>query len=185
MASLAAAGVALVERGLVPDPLVRAGIRRLLRERLAEIGDGDCERAAALSEAFIIAMDASSVALVPEIANEQHYEVPASFYERVLGPRRKYSCGVWSKSVETLAAAEDASLRLTCERARLDDGQRILELGCGWGSLSLWMAEAYPAGEIRRRLELHVPADVHRGRGRASQLAKLARAHRGHERFQS
>jgi cyclopropane-fatty-acyl-phospholipid synthase len=148
MASLASGGVALVERGLVPDSLVRAGIRRLLRERLAEIGDGDCERAAALTEAFIVAMDASPVALVPELANEQHYEVPASFYERVLGPRRKYSCCVWPKGVETLAAAEDAALRLTCERAGLEDGQRILELGCGWGSLSLWMAEAYPAGEI-------------------------------------
>jgi cyclopropane-fatty-acyl-phospholipid synthase len=148
MASLAAVGVGLVERGLVPDPLVRAGIRRLLRERLAEIDDGDCERAAALTEAFIDAMDASPVALVPERANEQHYEVPASFYERVLGPRRKYSCCVWSKGVETLAAAEDTALRLTCERARLEDGQRILELGCGWGSLSICMAEAYPGGEI-------------------------------------
>jgi cyclopropane-fatty-acyl-phospholipid synthase len=148
IASLAAAGVSLVERGLVPDPLVRAGIRRLLRERLAEIGDGDCERALARTEAFTAAMDASPVALVPELANEQHYEVPASFYERVLGPRRKYSCCVWPNGVDTLAAAEDAALRLTCERARLEDGQRILELGCGWGSLSIWMAEAYPAGEI-------------------------------------
>jgi cyclopropane-fatty-acyl-phospholipid synthase len=147
-ASLAGAGVGLVERGLVPDRLVRAGIRRLLRERLVEIDDGDCEGGLTLTEAFIAAMDASSVALVPELANEQHYEVPASFYERVLGPRRKYSCCVWPSGGRTLADAEDAALRLTCERANIRDGQRILELGCGWGSLSLWIAEAYPAAEI-------------------------------------
>ena len=77
-------------------------------------------------------------------ANEQHYEVPAEFFQRVLGPHLKYSCGYWPDPQMTLADAEAAMLRLTVERAELDDGMQILELGCGWGSLSLWMAEQLP-----------------------------------------
>jgi cyclopropane-fatty-acyl-phospholipid synthase len=140
--------VEVVERGAVPDAWVRAGIRALLRERLREISADDVERAAVLTEEFVAAMNAAPVALVPDKANEQHYEVPAEFYAEVLGPRRKYSCCRWSPGIETLAAAEDAALAATCEHAELGDGQRILELGCGWGALSLWMAERYPDCEI-------------------------------------
>ena len=85
---------------------------------------------------------------MPEKANEQHYEVPAGFFAAVLGPRMKYSSCYWPAGVDTLAAAEESMLELTCERAGLADGQRILELGCGWGSLTLWMAERYPSSEI-------------------------------------
>ena len=138
----------LVERGVVPDVWVRAGIRALLRERLGEIYEHDIERAAELTERFVADMDLAPVALVPDKANEQHYEVPPEFYAEVLGPRRKYSCCHWPAGVETLAAAEESALSMTCARAELVDGQRILELGCGWGSLSLWMAEHYRSSEI-------------------------------------
>src|SRR5688572_25707241 len=137
-----------VEQGLVPDRVVRAAIRRLCEARLADIGAGDCERSAAAAERFIDSMDRAPIALLPERANEQHYEVPARFFGQVLGPRRKYSCAYWPAGTRTLAAAETAALRLSCERARLADGQDVLELGCGWGSLTLWMAQRFPASRI-------------------------------------
>ena len=137
-----------VEQGLVPDRVVRLGIRRLLKERLVEIGDGDAEASAEIEEAFVATLAGSAVALLTDKANEQHYEVPAEFFARVLGPHRKYSCCEWRDGTATLADAEAAALATTCERAGLVDGQRILELGCGWGSLTLWMAERYPASRI-------------------------------------
>jgi cyclopropane-fatty-acyl-phospholipid synthase len=88
------------------------------------------------------------IAIHTDAANEQHYEVPAEFYQNCLGPRLKYSCAWFDTPEDSLAEAEEKMLRLTCERARLADGQRILELGCGWGSLSLWMAEHYPNARI-------------------------------------
>jgi len=130
-----------VERGRVPDPLIRLGIRRLLRQRLRQIEGAD-------SEALLDHMRSAPVAVHPAAANEQHYEVPAELFRRILGPRLKYSCCWWPEGVDSLAAAEDAALALTCERARLADGMEILELGCGWGSLALWMAERYPAARI-------------------------------------
>jgi len=148
MAAIHRALLNAVERGIVPDAWTRAGIRVLLRERLREIHAADVERAAELTEQFISSMNAAPVALVPDKANQQHYEVPAEFYAQVLGPRRKYSCCYWPARVETLAEAEDSALTITCERAELGAGQRILELGCGWGSLSLWMADRYRDSEI-------------------------------------
>jgi len=142
------AALGWVEQGLVPDRVVRAGIRRLCEARLAEIGAGDCEQAAAATERFIEAMDRAPIALLPERANEQHYEVPAQFFGQALGPHRKYSCAYWPEGTGSLAAAEAAALELSCERAQLADGQEVLELGCGWGSLTLWMAERYPASRI-------------------------------------
>jgi len=136
------------EQGLVPDVVIRAGIRRLLRQRLDEISTGDCERATALTRVFVADMRRAPVALVPELANEQHYEVPADFFGLVLGEHRKYSSCWWPTGVTNLDAAEAASLAATCEHARLTDGQSILELGCGWGSLTLWMAEHYPNSSI-------------------------------------
>lgn len=139
-----------VEQGLVPDGVVRQGIRRLLTRRLQEIAAADCEAAAAAEEALILQMDASPIALLPELANAQHYELPAAFFETVLGPHRKYSCCHWdlSQSTQDLEGAEAAALELTCQHAGLVDGQDILELGCGWGSLSLWMAQHYPRARI-------------------------------------
>jgi cyclopropane-fatty-acyl-phospholipid synthase len=138
----------LTEKGLVPDWAIREGIRRLLRERLREIRADDAEAAAAITEDFVRAMDAAPVALLPEKANAQHYEVPAEFFAHVLGPHLKYSCGFWGDWADTLGAAEAAALTFTCEHADLANGQTVLELGCGWGALSLWMAEHYPASRI-------------------------------------
>jgi cyclopropane-fatty-acyl-phospholipid synthase len=140
-------GVALAERGLLPVPLIRLGIRRLLGRRL----DGEARRHAdpeAALSGFVRAMAEGEVAPVPHLANAQHYEVPAAFFEVVLGRHLKYSSAIWTPDTGTLDEAEAAMLALTCERAGLADGQRVLELGCGWGSLSLWMAERYPASHV-------------------------------------
>jgi len=143
-----ATAIGWIEQGLVPDGAVRLGIRRLLRQRLAELHSGDAEATACISEAFFQGLRDAPLAPVPEKANEQHYELPAAFFGAVLGPHRKYSCCWWPEGVETLEQAEDAALAETCARAGLADGQRILELGCGWGSLSLWMAERFPGARI-------------------------------------
>ena len=137
-----------VEQGRVPDAVVRAGIRRLCEQRLREIGAGHCEWAAAATEAFVNGMDASELAPVPHLANEQHYEVPADFFRHALGPHVKYSCAWWPHGTRTLEHAESLALAATCERAGLANGQRILELGCGWGSLTLWMAANYRRSHI-------------------------------------
>ena len=146
MANITAIG--LVEQGLIPDRVSRAGIRRLLRERIEEIDPDNCEHVASRLADFVDMMDHSPVAPLPEKANEQHYEVPAEFFHEVLGPRAKYSCCYWDSDVCDLAGAERRALEITCDRAGLEDGLDILELGCGWGSLTLFMAERYPEATI-------------------------------------
>jgi cyclopropane-fatty-acyl-phospholipid synthase len=145
-----AASVAIrwAEQGRVPDLLLRAGIRRLLRERLSETHADDPGGAADLAAEFARGARAAPVALVPQLANEQHYEVPADFFGHVLGRHRKYSSCWWPAGVQTLDEAEAAALAETSARADLVDGQDVLELGCGWGSLSLWMAAAFPNSRI-------------------------------------
>jgi cyclopropane-fatty-acyl-phospholipid synthase len=140
--------ISWIERGVVPDRVIRAGIRQLLKQRLVEIDADDPERVAANKQSFIGEMRRATVAPLPDLANAQHYEVPAAFFTEVLGGRRKYSCCVWDDSVAELDTAEDAALALTAERAGIRDGMRILELGCGWGSLTLWLAEHFPAARI-------------------------------------
>ena len=138
----------ILEKNLLPDPLVRIGIRSLVRQReRMESEGGEAARQARLMD-WVRELRESPIAIETRAANQQHYEVPAAFFERVLGTHLKYSCGHWPEGVEDLDAAEESMLRLTCERAGLQGGQRILELGCGWGSLTLWMAERYPASEI-------------------------------------
>ncbi len=146
--SAASLAIRWTERGWIPDWVVRRGIRRLLRARLAEIRADDCEATAADARRFVEAMDDSAIALMPEEANRQHYELPAAFFREVLGPHRKYSSCYWGGGVEDLGAAEAAALEITAERADLENGMRILELGCGWGSLTLWMAQHYPDARI-------------------------------------
>jgi cyclopropane-fatty-acyl-phospholipid synthase len=136
------------EMGLVPDNVIRLGIRRLLRERLDEISASDCEWVAADQEQFIELMNESTIAPLPELANEQHYEVPAEFFNLVLGQRRKYSCSYWDENCHSLDAAEVTALELTAARAQLRDGQSVLDLGCGWGSFSLWAAERFPSSNF-------------------------------------
>src|SRR5271163_2509460 len=138
----------LVESGLVPDALIRASIRKMLRERLREEDRGSEEANRAHLLSFVEQMKQSPIALRTDSANAQHYEVPAAFFEIVLGPRLKYSSAFYPEGCASLADAEEAMLRLTCERAQLADGQDILELGCGWGSLTLWMAEQFPNSRI-------------------------------------
>jgi cyclopropane-fatty-acyl-phospholipid synthase len=136
--------ISWVEQGLMPDAVIRSGIRRLCEQRLTQLTVDDAAESGERTESFVQAMDRAQLAPLPQLANEQHYEVPADFFALVLGPHRKYSCGWWPTGTQTLAASEQAALDATCQRAGLADGQRVLELGCGWGSLSLWMAERYP-----------------------------------------
>lgn len=133
----------LVENDLVPDFLLRWGIRRLLAKRLKQ----EAARAAQLP-LFIEELKRSPIAIHTADANQQHYEVPTAFFQAVLGPRLKYSSGWWDEQTHDLAAAEEHMLTRTCERAGLAADQEILELGCGWGSLSLFMAERYPRSRI-------------------------------------
>lgn len=141
-------GIDLVERGWMPDAIVRRAIRKLCTQRLSNLDTGEPESNRLRQQNFIAASRQSRIALVPEKANEQHYEVPAEFYTNVLGRHRKYSCCYWPEGVETLDEAEASALRETCQHAEIHDGMSILELGCGWGSLTLWMAENYPASRI-------------------------------------
>lgn len=138
----------ILEKNLLPDSLIRMGIRRLLAERLRLENKGDVERQRQALLETIAELRRSPIAIETKAANEQHYEVPTRFYQLCLGKRLKYSSGLWPVGVTTLAEAEERMLALTCERAQLANGQQILELGCGWGSLSLWMAETYPHSRI-------------------------------------
>ena len=138
----------LTEQGMMPDVVLRRGIRLLLKQRLKEISSSDVETMAELQNDFIRQMKDAAIALVPEKANEQHYEVPADFYMKALGKHNKYSGAYWPKGVSTLDEAEAKGLEKTCEHAKLENGQNILELGCGWGALTLWMAAHYPESQI-------------------------------------
>ncbi len=138
----------LMERGRIPNALIRAGIRALDRRRLrmerrpnpAELLQGKMDLVRQLRD--------SPVAVATDKANEQHYEMPPEFMEQVLGPRLKYSCCYWPNGVASLAQAEEASLEQICRRAGIADGMTVLDLGCGWGSFSLWTAEHYPKCRI-------------------------------------
>jgi cyclopropane-fatty-acyl-phospholipid synthase len=145
--SLLHAMIGLVERGLVPDALVRWGIRSLCRRRLAEQTRTGLPEASV--DAFARLMRTGPLAPVPEKANEQHYEVPAEFFTMVLAEHLKYSSCYWPEGVNDLTEAEAAALAETVSRAGLEDGMRVLELGCGWGSLTLWMARHFPNATIR------------------------------------
>ena len=145
--SLMGLGIEAMERGWLPDFVARAAIRRLCRQRLNQERQSHLEGQAPHAE-FARSLRSGPIARKPEKANEQHYELPAEFFATLLGPQRKYSCCLWPTEQTNLAQAESAALAVTCERAELADGQRILELGCGWGSLSLWMAEKYPQSSI-------------------------------------
>jgi cyclopropane-fatty-acyl-phospholipid synthase len=136
------------ERGWIPDPLIRRGIRRLCRERLRAELAGGVEQQAARFDERIALLRQSPVAIHTDAANAQHYELPPAFFRQCLGARLKYSCAYYPRGDETLDQAEEAMLELTARRAELADGQKILELGCGWGSLTLWMAERYPNAAI-------------------------------------
>ena len=138
----------LCERGYIPDVLARAGMRSLMRQRLADEASNDGELRAQRYNRFLDELRASPIAIETRAANSQHYEVPAEFFQLHLGPLLKYSCCFYARGDETLEQAGRTMLELYAERAGLRDGMRILDLGCGWGSLSLWLAQKYPASAI-------------------------------------
>jgi cyclopropane-fatty-acyl-phospholipid synthase len=140
--------IGLAERGFIPDALLRHGIRGQCRDRLRTELAGGPEAQAERFRKRIDELRSSPVAIHTDAANAQHYELPPAFFRLCLGKRLKYSCAYYPRGDETLDQAEDAMLALYGERAELADGQRILELGCGWGSLTLWMAERYPNARI-------------------------------------
>ncbi|MGF6773470.1 cyclopropane-fatty-acyl-phospholipid synthase [Paraburkholderia sp. GAS199] len=136
------------ERGLLPDGVIRFGMRQLMRQRLRDEAIGDGELRSRRLNRLLDELRASPIAIETQAANSQHYEVPASFFHAHLGPHLKYSCCLYPTGGETLAQAETAMLERYAERAELVDGQRILDLGCGWGSLSLWLAARFPRAQI-------------------------------------
>ena len=140
--------LSLLERGWLPDAAIRYGIRRLLAQRLYDENQGDPEKQQAHLMQLVEQLRSSPVAIETAAANEQHYEVPAMFYQQVLGKHLKYSSGYFKPNVTDLNQAEAEMLSITVERAGLKNGERILELGCGWGSLSLYMAARFPNSRI-------------------------------------
>jgi cyclopropane-fatty-acyl-phospholipid synthase len=140
--------IGLMEKGVLPDGVIRRGIRRLLRKRLQDEYHGDTEVDRQRQREFFDLLRQSPLAVATDAANEQHYELPPAFFSLVLGPRRKYSSCLYPVDVTGIAAAEEAMLALTCRRAGIIDGMEILELGCGWGSLTLWIAGQYPHARI-------------------------------------
>ncbi|HSH92808.1 MAG TPA: cyclopropane-fatty-acyl-phospholipid synthase family protein [Roseimicrobium sp.] len=157
----------LLERDTFPDFLLRIGIRRLLAQRLMEEDKGGLEARQAYLLKLVEELRNSPIAIDTAAANEQHYEVPTRFYQLCLGARLKYSGAYWPEGVTTLNEAEERMLALSCERAQIADGQEILELGCGWGSMTLWIAEKYPNARITgvsnsRTQKLHIDAEAAR-----------------------
>ena len=138
----------LAERGFVPDFVLRAGIRKLLKKRLATVSSGNCEWQQQVLSQLIQEFSSGPIAPLPEKANEQHYEVGADVFRYTLGKRFKYSCCYFDSTTRDLDTAEEAALQITCDRAEICDGMSILELGCGWGSLTLWMCEKFPDAKI-------------------------------------
>ena len=140
--------IKLSEKQLIPDFAIRYGIRTLLKKRLDSLVSNNPETNIQNKIDFIHKMNSSKIALVPELANKQHYEIPANFYKYCLGRHRKYSSCYWEDNTKNLDEAELLSLKLTTQHAKLTNGQNILELGCGWGSLTLWMAKKFPKSKI-------------------------------------
>ena len=140
--------IELAEKGIIPDYFIRQGIVRNCENRLKNENVSNTEQVSSKKQIWIEQMKESPIALVPEKANEQHYEVPPAFFENVLGKHLKYSSGYWPDGVNSLDESEESMLELSFERAQLADGDSILELGCGWGSLTCYMASKLPNSKI-------------------------------------
>ena len=140
--------IELADRKLLPDRLIRFGIRRLHKKRLQMEDCGDVVKQLQALQSFIARLRQSPIAVKPHKPNQQHYELPPAFFQQVLGKHLKYSGCYWPDGVQDLNQAEAQMLELTCQRAEIRNGMTILELGCGWGSLTLWMAEHYPNSKI-------------------------------------
>ena len=140
--------IKLAENGTLPDFLIKIGIKRLCEQRLYWADSLGSEKLQEHNQSWVNILKESPIALVPEKANEQHYEVPPSFFDIVLGENLKYSCGFWEKGCYDIDKSELDMLELSSKRAQLSDNMKILELGCGWGSLTLFMAKKYPGSQI-------------------------------------
>jgi len=138
----------LLEQDKIPDLLIRKEIKNLLKQRLFEENKGNVEAQQNHLNELIQFLKDSPIAINTAAANEQHYEVPTEFYQYCLGKNLKYSSGFWNSDTKNLDDAETIMLELSCKRAELTNGQDILELGCGWGSLTLFMAARYPESKI-------------------------------------
>ena len=149
----------LAENGVLPDALIRMGVRRLDRARLRKESAGGPEAQSRRKAELLQSLREGPIAEFTEDANRQHYEVPTAFFQRVLGPRMKYSCCYWPEGVSAVADAEEAALAQVCERAEIRDGQNILDLGCGWGSLAMWIAQKYPACRVTAVSNSHSQAE--------------------------
>ncbi len=138
----------ILAKDIIPDALIRMGIRSRLKNTLAPFEKLSCEGRQELLMQHVRELKESPIAIATDEANEQHYELPTAFFQKCLGPHMKYSSGYWDPGVTDIETSEARMLALSCERAELEDGQRILELGCGWGSLTLWMGKHYPNSQI-------------------------------------
>jgi cyclopropane-fatty-acyl-phospholipid synthase len=158
---------------LLPDPVVRFGMRRLLGRRLRDEQRTATRFGGPSVRAFVDEMRSEPVAVATAAANEQHYELPAEFFATVLGPWLKYSSGFWDADVRDLAGAEERMLQLTSERAGIEDGMDVLDLGCGWGSFSLWVAEHYPGCRVLAVSNSRSQAEFIRARCAAEALDRV------------
>jgi cyclopropane-fatty-acyl-phospholipid synthase len=140
--------ISWAERGIIPDWLIRCGIRRLLKQRLQHEDARDVQACRESLRALLAKLRCGPLAVATDLANRQHYEVPTAFFEHVLGEQKKYSCCYYADTDTSLSEAEAAMLRLACERAEIGDGMEVLELGCGWGSMCLWIAAHYPGCRV-------------------------------------
>lgn len=138
----------LLATDLVPEPIIRAGIRNMLAHKIRTESKPSAELQQKAISDFVTELKSCPIAIHTDSANRQHYEVPAQFFALVLGPRLKYSSALWHENTTDLAEAEVNMLDLYCQRADLSDGQTILDLGCGWGSLSLFLAEKFKKATI-------------------------------------
>lgn len=139
--------ITALENGYIPDPVTRVGIRSLVKKRLEE-----SSKAIKIDpnyfQHYVETLKKSPLAIMSKEANQQHYEVPTAFYDLSLGRHKKYSSCFWEESTKTLEEAEQLALNISIEHAGIVDGMRVLELGCGWGSLSLELAKRFPLSQI-------------------------------------
>jgi cyclopropane-fatty-acyl-phospholipid synthase len=140
--------ISAMENGHIPDSAIRFGVRQLLKKRLDDLNVGSLSDKQAAFQKYVDGLKTGPLAIFTQKANEQHYELPPEFFLHSLGKNLKYSCCYWDKETKSLDEAEDLSIDITIKRAEIIDGMRILELGCGWGSLSLAMAKRFPKSQI-------------------------------------
>jgi cyclopropane-fatty-acyl-phospholipid synthase len=168
-----AALMKLAEAGRLPDVLIRLGIRLLDRIRIRQEAAGSVESRSRRRMELIESLRKGPIAEFTEDANQQHYEVPTALFQTILGPRMKYSCCHWPHGVDDLAGAEEAALEQVCRRAGIADGMRVLDLGCGWGSLTLWIAERYPGCEVTAASNSRTQTDFIRATAESRGLANV------------